>query len=101
MPLLRRLPKRGFASRSKKVYQIVNIKSLKSLPDEGVVTSDFLKAKGLIKNSSLPVKILGGGKLQKMIDVHADAFSKKAREAIEALGGKAVVIKLKSKKEKK
>lgn len=93
MSLIRRIPKRGFTNKSRKVYQIVNIKSLKSLPDEGGVTLDFLKAKGLTKNSRLPVKFLGDGKLQKKVDIYAHAFSKKAREAIEAQGGKAILVK--------
>lgn len=92
MPLLRRLPKRGFTNRFRRVYQIVNIKNLRSYPSEGGVTLDFLKEKGLIKNTRDPVKILGDGKLQKKVDVYAHAFSRRARQAIEALGGKAVVI---------
>lgn len=93
MPLLRRIPKRGFVSKFRRVYQIVNIKSLRSYPSEGGVTLDFLKEKGLIKNKRGPVKILGDGKLQKKVDVYAHAFSRRAKEAIEALGGKAVVVK--------
>jgi large subunit ribosomal protein L15 len=97
MPLLRRIPKRGFTNIFKKQYQIVNIERLKEISEEASITPALLREKGLIKNETIPVKILGEGKLEKKAEVHAHAFSKKARQAIESLGGKAIVIKKKVK----
>jgi len=91
-PLIRRIPKRGFVNRFRTKYQLLNIDSLNSLPDGSVITPAFLKDKDIIKNRRLPVKILGDGKLQKKLQVHAHAFSNAAKEAIEKAGGAAVII---------
>lgn len=93
MPLARRLPKRGFINRYKKVYQIVNISALAKMREGDIVTPELLRDKGLIKHKGLHTKILGGGKLAKKLEVSAHAFSKAAREAISSSGGKAVIIK--------
>jgi len=93
MPLARRLPKRGFTNRFKKIYQIVNIGALAKMREGDVVTPQLLKNKGLIKSEKVLTKVLGNGKLSKKLEVHAHAFSKIAKEAITASGGKAVIIK--------
>jgi large subunit ribosomal protein L15 len=90
MPLQRRLPKRGFTAFDKKVYQIVNLGSMAKLDKE--VTPELLEKKGLIKSKSLPVKILGQGKLSAAINVKAHAFSVSAKKAIEDAGGKAELL---------
>jgi len=92
MPLIRRLPKRGFINKFRQEYQIVNLSSIKALKEGDQVTPDSLKQKGLIKSSKKPVKILGNGKITKKVDMHAHAFSSSARKMIEDLGGKVVVI---------
>lgn len=92
MPLQRRVPKRGFTNIFKKEYQIVNLASLSKCRDQEVISPGVMKDSGLIKKMDLPVKILGDGEISGSIIVQANAFSKKARERIEALGGKAEVI---------
>jgi large subunit ribosomal protein L15 len=93
MPLLRRLPKRGFTNIFRREYQVVNLDSLNKFSEADKVDPAALKAKGIIKNAELPTKILGGGSLKKKLEVHTNAFSKSAKEAIEKAGGKAVIIK--------
>ena len=90
-PLSRRLPKRGFTNIFKKDYQIVNLSDLTKC-EPGDITGQILLEKGLIKKSYKPVKILGDGNIDKAYTVKANAFSKSAREKIEAAGGKAEVI---------
>lgn len=70
----------------------VNVRDLERF-DAGVeVTPDLLKAARVVRTLRHPVKILGDGELSKKLTVHAHAFSRRAAEAIEAAGGKAVVI---------
>ena len=92
-PLHRRLPKRGFKNINKKVYAIVNVKTLEEKFEEGeVVTPESLLEKGIIKKINDGVKILGNGELTKPLTVKAHAFSKSAKEKIEKVGGKVEVI---------
>ena len=91
MPIHRRLPKHGFTNIFKKQWQIVNVSDLARC-EPGEVTSETLKAVGLIKRLDVPIKILGNGDLQKVYTVKAAAFSKTALEKIEAAGGKAEVV---------
>jgi len=93
MPLQRRVPKRGFTNIFKKEYQIVNMSSLSKCKKEEPITPEVLKNLGLIKKGKEPVKILGEGELSSPLTVFANAFSKKAKEKIEASGGKAEVLK--------
>ncbi len=93
MPLQRRIPKRGFANIFKKDYQIVNLDSLSKCGKEQVITPEVLRSLGLIKKEGKPVKILGEGELSCSLTVFANAFSRKAKEKIEARGGKAEVLK--------
>jgi large subunit ribosomal protein L15 len=90
MPLQRRVPKWGFTSPFKVVFQVVNLSDLQSLVEKGRVTdkitqTDLFKS-GLV-SSAKPYKILGNGELKAKVDVEAFAFSKTAKEKIEALGG--------------
>jgi large subunit ribosomal protein L15 len=72
----------------------VNLRDLERLFDEGAdVTPDLLVEKGVLKNTSLDVKILGAGDLTKKLDVTAHAFSKTAREKIEAAGGTVTALR--------
>lgn len=92
MPLIRRLPKRGFSNSLFRVdYEAVNVDRIAVFAGE-VISLEFLKAKGLLKKRTKRVKILGGGDLSAKLDVHAHAFSKSAREKIEAAGGSAIVV---------
>ncbi len=90
MPLHRRIPKRGFNNMNRVEYQVVNVRDLDSL--EGQITPETLKRAGLIGNLRKPVKVLGQGEVTKALEVEAHAFSKSAREKIEAAGGSASVL---------
>jgi large subunit ribosomal protein L15 len=92
MPLIRRLPKRGFTNIFAKVYSIVNIKDLEVFEADTIVTPELLKEAGLIKKLSDNIKVLGDGELSKKLTVQAHKFSKSAQEILEALGGRAEVI---------
>ncbi len=85
MPLVRRVPKRGFTNIFRKEYSVVNLHTLEQL-EETVVNQEVLYSHGLVSRN-MPVKILGSGELTKKLEVHANAFSKSAREKIEAVGG--------------
>ena len=91
MPLHLRLPKRGFTNIFKEKYQIINLFSLKDLPSDEPITVDILKKHGKIKSINKPVKILGNGEIDAAVTVVVSACSKKAREKIEAAGGKVEV----------
>ncbi len=97
MPLVRRVPKRGFNSPFKKEFQIVNLARLEQLAAKGkvqggVITPEVLAKVGAIKKAAGPVKILGEGDLKAKLDVTAHAFSKSAREKIENAGGRAQLL---------
>lgn len=84
MPLIRRVPKRGFTNIFKTRYAIVNVGSLEG--SEGEVNPESLLAAGLVRKG-LPVKILSAGDCPRDLKVSAHKFSKAAREKIEAAGG--------------
>lgn len=87
MPLQRRLPKRGFTPLDRIEYSVVNLKQLDIFEAGSTVDAAALAAKGLIKNSSNAVKILGNGDLAKALKVAAAKFSQSARDKITASGG--------------
>jgi large subunit ribosomal protein L15 len=94
MPLHRRVPKWGFKNRNRIEYRGINVDVLQQLFDNKnitVVDPEILYANGLVGKSDL-VKILGRGELKAKMEVKAHAFSDKAKEAIEALGGVASII---------
>ncbi|MBR2449652.1 MAG: 50S ribosomal protein L15 [Clostridia bacterium] len=94
MPLIRRIPKRGFNNHFKKIYSIVNLSVLEGLEANSVVDMAMLSEKGLIKvvKGSIGLKVLGNGTLTKALTVKASGFSASAKEAIEKAGGKAEEI---------
>ena len=94
MPLIRRIPKRGFNNHFRKVYSIVNLSVLDKFEANSVVDMEVLNEKGLIKvmKDSVGLKVLGNGTLTKALTVKASSFSAKAKEAIEKAGGKAEQI---------
>ena len=91
MPLIRRIPKRGFTNIFRTEYQIVNIQSLDSLAGQDI-TPKLLYEKEMISHENIPVKILGAGKLTAKVSVTAHAFSNSAKAAIEKAGGKIICI---------
>ena len=90
-PLFRRLPKRGFNNIHRKTYTEVTLKMLnKSKATD--VTAESLLEEGIIGKINDGIVILATGKLEKKLNVKATRFTAKAKEQIEALGGKAEVI---------
>ena len=89
MPLIRRVPKRGFNNHFSKVYSIVNLSVLEGFEANSVVDMQVLNEKGLIKiiKGSIGLKVLGNGTLTKALTVKAASFSASAKEAIEKAGG--------------
>lgn len=85
MPLIRKIPKRGFTNIFRTEFTVINVGALEGF--EGEVNPESLRAKGLIR-AHLKVKVLGAGELTSKLTVRADAFSKSAREKIEAAGGR-------------
>lgn len=94
MPLIRRLPKRGFTNaRFKTVYNVIGLDGLEKLfADGATVTKEALVEKGVLKKRDKVYKVLGDGKLTKKLEVRAHAFSAVARQAIEKAGGTAVAV---------
>ena len=94
MPLIRRIPKRGFNNHFRKDYSIVNLSILENFENGATVDIKELNDKGLIKlvKDSVGLKVLGNGTLTKSLTVKASAFSASAKEAIEKAGGKAEQI---------
>ena len=91
MPLSRRLPKRGFHSLVHKVYRIVNLGSLTSLAG-AQVDAGLLEARGLIRHSKEPVKLLAEGEAPKELAIRVHAASTAARRKVEEAGGKVEIV---------
>jgi large subunit ribosomal protein L15 len=89
MPLLRRVPKRGFTNIFRTEYEIVNIAGLAGL--EGDVTPELLARTGRVRRGR-PVKILGQGDIDRALKVSAHKFSAAAKRKIEAAGGSCEVL---------
>jgi large subunit ribosomal protein L15 len=94
MPLQRRLPKFGFKNINRVEYQAVNLSSIQALAEKNNLSKigvEELAAAGLVNAKGL-VKVLGNGKLTAKVDVVANAFSKTAEAAIQAVGGTATKL---------
>jgi len=89
MPLYRRLPKRGFNNaRFRTTFAIVNVAQLeRAFEDGATVDATAIRDARLVNAKVGPIKILGGGELNKKLFVTADRFSASARRKIEAAGG--------------
>ncbi|MDR3264989.1 MAG: 50S ribosomal protein L15 [Synergistaceae bacterium] len=94
MPLVRRVPKRGFNNaRFAREYQIVNLESLSRKFEEGrEITVQDLHNAGLVRSLALPVKLLAKGEVKSAFSLKVNAVSQSARQKIEAAGGKVEVI---------
>jgi large subunit ribosomal protein L15 len=93
MPLIRRIPKRGFNNaRHTTTYIAINLGSLNRFDDGARVDFEILKKAGLANGTADGVKILGNGELTKKLSVSAHAFSASARTKIEARGGVCELI---------
>lgn len=93
MPLVRRVPKRGFNNRFALTLITVNVGDLERAFDAGEeVTPETLREKSLARRRYDVLKVLGDGELTKKLKVSAHRFSKTAREKIEKAGGEAIVL---------
>ena len=92
MPLMRRIPKRGFVNIFATQYATVNVGELNRFEDGAVVDEKALVEAGMIKKTLDGIKVLGNGDLTKKLTVNVAAFSKSAKQKIEEAGGKAEVI---------
>ncbi|MGB0949975.1 MAG: 50S ribosomal protein L15 [Marinirhabdus sp.] len=95
MPLQRRVPKFGFTSPNRTVYQVINLDTLQQRVDDGKLTNtitleNLIEAR-LARKKDL-VKILGRGELKAKLKVTAHKFTATAKEAIEAVGGEAITL---------
>ena len=91
MPLIRRIPKRGFNNIFKSNYNILNVGDIeKSGLDE--LNVEVLLEKKIIRDKRLKLKILGDGELSRKVKVSAHKFSKSAVEKIEKNGGEVVIL---------
>jgi large subunit ribosomal protein L15 len=93
MPLVRRIPKRGFANIFRVEFQVVNLKDLERVFADGdTVSVESLVERGLVRGGKRPVKVLGDGELKKKLTVQVHKFSHSARAGIEKAGGSCEVV---------
>ncbi|MFA6384734.1 MAG: 50S ribosomal protein L15 [Candidatus Omnitrophota bacterium] len=90
-PMIRRVAKRGFTSKFRKIYQIVNLENLSKLK-ASVITPQVMWEKNLVASRNVLIKILGHGEISSAKNVQAHAFSKSAEEKIKKAGGTTEVI---------
>jgi large subunit ribosomal protein L15 len=89
MPLMRRIPKRGFNNIFATKPVSINVSDLERFTAGTVVDIDLLRASGVCKKTANGVKVLGNGELTKSLTVKVTGFSESAKEKIEKAGGKA------------
>jgi large subunit ribosomal protein L15 len=88
MPLIRRLPKRGFNNAAfKKTYALINLDDLNQFKAGTMVNEQMLRESKQIRGNVAGLKILGRGELKHRLTIEADRFSKSAKEKIEKAGG--------------
>lgn len=93
LPLYRRIPKlKYFTVVNRKIYTIVNVSSLNSLPVNSEVTLESLMQAGIVTTNDGPLKILGDGSLDIALRVKAAAFTQSAKSKIESSGGSCEVV---------
>ena len=95
MPLHRRMPKRGFTNIFRTEYYVLGLDKIAEVVANGnetELTLETLRARGVVKGRNKLVKVLANGEIKTAVTVHAHRFSEAAKKAIEAAGGKAVVI---------
>ncbi len=92
MPLIRRVPKRGFVNPFRTEYSVVNLASLDRFDATTPVGPERMRAAGLVRSASALIKILGDGAVTKALLVQAHKFSQTAMEKIKRAGGRVEVI---------
>ncbi len=96
MPLHRRLPKFGFTNIFRTEYTIINLNTLnkhEGLDPSELLTKEVLKSKRIIRNTKLPVKLLGNGELSKAVKIEVNKASQSAVEKVKAAGGEVILLK--------
>jgi large subunit ribosomal protein L15 len=94
MPLVRRIPKRGFTNNFAKEYSVVNVGALSVFSAGDIINAEVLKSRGIIsKIEPYGLKVLGDGELKIALKVSAAAFTKTAETKIKKAGGEATIIK--------
>ena len=91
MPLIRRVPKRGFTNIFKKDYNIINLDSIDKTGLKEIKYEDFFE-KRLARKKHKKIKILGSGELTRKVKIHAHKFSKSAVEKIKKNGGEIIIL---------
>ena len=94
MPLQRRLPKRGFTNIFKKEFALVNLGSLAAFAAGSVIDAEAMTAAGLIRGTSLPVKLLAKGDLDRQLTIKVQAASAAALAKVQAAGGQVELLTL-------
>ena len=92
LPLVRRIPKRGFNNIFATRYATIKVSDLNKFDDGSVVDANVVVESGLVKKPLDGIKVLGNGELEKKLTVKLTAFSESAKSKIEKAGGKAEVI---------
>jgi large subunit ribosomal protein L15 len=92
MPLIRRIPKRGFTFTPKAKYEVVSLERLNQFKSGSEVTPQSMKDAQIVNKSNPRVKILGDGELKHPLKIQAHAFSRSALKKIETAGGTAKVL---------
>lgn len=93
MPLVRRIPKRGFTNIFRVPFQVVNLRDLERVFADGdTVSPEAMAEQGLVRGGQRLVKVLADGELTKKLTVQAHKFSASAMAGIEAAGGTCEVV---------
>ncbi|MDQ6951241.1 MAG: 50S ribosomal protein L15 [Mariprofundales bacterium] len=92
MPLIRRVPKRGFTPRNQERFQVINLLSLDRFDDGAALSAAELCQAGLVRSATSPIKLLGNGEVNKKFAITVAAASKSAVAKIEAAGGSLTVL---------
>ena len=93
-PLKRRLPKFGFTNPNRQIYQLINLdrlEKLEQLTDGASLEMQQMLKMGLIRNTKIPVKLLGRGSLTKKIKITVDKASRGAVESVTQAGGEVII----------
>lgn len=96
MPLIRRLPKRGFNSRVSKNILVLTLKTVSRMINEKKITNvlnkEIVISLGLMRSKETKLKIINGNGLSSKIDIQCDAISSSAKSHIESLGGNVTIV---------
>lgn len=92
MPLMRRIPKRGFANIFRNQYAIVNLNVLERLADLTDIDLAALQKLKIVKQVGAGLKVLGNGEIKRAVTIRASKFSKSAADKIQKAGGQAIVV---------